>query len=160
VELSDAATAEAAQIAERLKTAFENGPDAAQTELRALYGDTLELHHVPPLPSDGTVDGERMREASGQEAAAVKRAIPDQHYGNVEVVADKSRVHVKAWIQGTLTTGNSIRLLSEMWCTVRDGRIVAIEHIMDEEAMARWVEVAAAGGLKVPTSFLDESSQE
>ena len=153
-------TANAKQIAEQLRTAFENGPEAAQTALRALYADTLELHHVPPLPSDGTVDGERMREASGREAAAVKSAIPDQHYDNIEVIADRSRVHVKAWIQGTLTTGKSIRVLSEMWCTVRDGRIIAIEHLMDKDAMAGWVEVAAAGGMKVPKRFLDEAPRE
>jgi len=153
-------TADARQVAEQLKTAFENGPESAQTVLRGLYGDTLELRHVPPLPSDGTVDGERMRQASGQEAAAVKRAIPDQRYDEVEVVVDGSRVHLKAWIQGTLTTGTSVRMLSEMWCAVSEGRIVAVEHLMDDDAIAGWVEVAAAAGLTVPERFLGEVAPE
>jgi hypothetical protein len=147
-------TADAKQVADELRTAFGNGPDAAQAALCSLYNDTLELRHVPPLPSDGTVDGERLREASSREAAAVKSAIPDQRYDKVEVVVDASRVRIKAWIRGTLTTGKGIRLLSEIWCTVRGGRIVAIEHRMGEDAMAGWVEVAAAGGLKAPTRFL------
>jgi hypothetical protein len=143
-------TADTRQVADELRTAFENGPDAAHRVLSSLYDDTVELRHVPPLPSDGTVDGERLREASSREAAAVKSAIPDQRYDTVEVVADAAGVHIKARIRGTLSTGRDVRLLAEMWCTVRAGRIVAIEHRMDEDALAGWVEVAAAGGLKAP----------
>jgi hypothetical protein len=148
-------SAGARQVADQLKAAFASGPDAAQTVLRSLYGDRLELRHVPPLPSDGTVDGERMREASGREAAAIKDAIPDLHYEAVELVVDESRVHVKAWIRGTLASGKSVRLLSEMWCTVHDGRIVAIEHLMDEDALAAWIEVAGTGGIQVPDRSIE-----
>ena len=117
----------------------------------------MELRHVPALPSDGVVDGGRMRDASGREAAAVKHALPDLHYAGVEVTVEGACVLVKAWIEGTLATGNTVRLLSDMSCTVRDGHIVGMEHRMDNATMAGWAEVAAAGGLAVPASYVDEA---
>ena len=145
------------RVAAQLQAAFNAGPDEAQAVLRALYADEVELRHVPALPSDGIVDGARLRDASGREAAAVKGAIPDLHYAGVEVTVDGARVHVTAWIEGTLATGSTVHLLSDMSCTVRDDRIVGMEHRMDNATMAGWVEVAAAGGLSVPASYVDEA---
>jgi hypothetical protein len=98
-----------------------------------------------------------MRDASGREAAAVKHALPDLHYAGVEVTVEGACVLVKAWIEGTLATGNTVRLLSDMSCTVRDGRIVGMEHRMGNDSMAGWAEVAATGGLAVPASYGDET---
>ena len=98
-----------------------------------------------------------MREVSGREAAAVKHALPDLHYGGVEVTVAGACVRVKASIEGTLATGSTVRLLSDMSCTVRDGRIVGMEHRMDNDTMAGWAEVAAAGGLAVPASYVEEA---
>jgi hypothetical protein len=75
----------------------------------------------------------------------------------VEVTVEGACVRVKAWIEGTLATGSTVRLLSDMSCTVRDGRIVGMEHRMDDHTMAGWVEVAAAGGFAVPASYVDEA---
>ena len=62
---------------------------------------------------------------------------------------------VKAWIEGTLAGGSTVRMLSDMSCTVREGRIVGMEHRMDDNTIAGWIEVAAAGGFAVPASYRD-----
>lgn len=152
----DMTRADATKVAEQLETAFKTGPEVAQTVLASLYADQLELHHVPALPSDGTVNGARMRAASGMEAAAIKNAIPDQYYDDVTVEVDGERVHIKVWIRGTLATGKAVRLVSDMFCTVRAGHIVAMEHVMDNDTMAAWAEVAIAGGLKIPEAFVNQ----
>ena len=149
-------TDDAAAVAQQLKTAFEAGPEAAQSALCALYADTVELRHVPALPSDGVVEGSRLREASNQEAAAIRGAIPDYVYDDVQIALVGDRVHVKVWIHGTIATGSPVRLLSEMHCSVRDGRIVGVEHIMNKDTATAWAEVAAAGGLRVPDEMLDQ----
>jgi len=43
--------------------------------LRSLYGDEVDYRHHPLFPSDGIVSGERLRQVSGAEAAAISRAI-------------------------------------------------------------------------------------
>jgi ketosteroid isomerase-like protein len=143
-------TSDPTHIARRLAAAFRAGPADAQSTLRSLYADEVELRHIPALPSDGPVDGTRLREGQDREAAAIGRAIPGYAYDDVNVEVDGDRVHVTAWIHGTLTTGTSVRLRSDMYCTVRDGHVVGLEHVMDDETMAAWMDVAAAGGLAVP----------
>jgi hypothetical protein len=149
-------TEDTAGVAQQLATAFEAGPEAAQSALCALYGDTVELRHVPALPTDGVVEGSRLREASSREAAAIRNAIPDYVYDDVHVALVGDRVHVKVRIQGTIATGSPVRLLSEMHCSVRDGRIIGVEHLMGNDTLAAWAEVAAAGGLRVPDEMLDQ----
>lgn len=144
------------QVARQLEAAFKAGPDAAQSTLAALYAESVELRHVPAFPSDGPIDGVRLRESSHREAAAIRNAIPDYDYDDVQVVTVGERVHVKAFIRGTLGTGSSVRLLSEMYCSVRDERIVGVEHHMDNDTLVAWVEVAEAGGLRVPDELLDQ----
>lgn len=137
------------KVADALRDAFNAGPADAQATLRSLYGDEVDYRHTPPLPSDGMVSGEQLREVSGLEAAAINNAIPGFFYDRVEVSVDDVRVHVKAWIVGTLGNGADVRVLSDMYCRVRDGQIVGVEHVMDAETMAAWAEVARAGGLTI-----------
>ncbi len=142
MELTDAE-----QVAHRLEAAYGTSPERAKATLDSLFGAEVELRHVPALASDGPVDGVRLAEGTGKEAAAITGVLADMHHEDVEVVADGDRVHVTAYICGTLPDGKAVRLLSDMWCTVRDGRIVGLEHRMDEATMAAWLEVAKAGGL-------------
>jgi hypothetical protein len=140
----------ATKVAAALRDAFTAGPEAAQTTLRSLYGDAVDYRHNPPMPSDGVVVGERLCEASGREAAAINSAIPGFRYEGLEVtIGDDDRVHVKVWIVGTLGNGTEVRVPSNMYCTVRDGHIVGMEHMMDADAMAAWADVATAAGLQV-----------
>ncbi|MET0826060.1 MAG: hypothetical protein ABWZ89_06065 [Acidimicrobiales bacterium] len=44
-----------------------------------------------------------------------------------------------------------------MWCTVGGGRVVGLEHRMDEDMMAAWIEVAVAGGLNGPAPRSDQA---
>ena len=68
-------------------------------------------------------------------------------YEDVAVSVEASCVRVNVAIVGTLTTGATVRLPADMRCTVRDGRIVGMEHHLGAEAMAAWSELARAGGL-------------
>ncbi len=70
---------------------------------------------------------------------------------------DGDRFDLRTVIVGTLTTGASVRIPTRMLGTVLDDRIVAIEHVMDAEAIAGWTDVATAGGLAVPAE-LDPAS--
>ncbi|MET0149205.1 MAG: hypothetical protein ABW310_08660 [Acidimicrobiales bacterium] len=56
-----------------------------------------------------------------------------------------------------LPTGKAVRLQSDMWCTVGGGRVVGLEHRMDEDTMAAWIEVAVAGGLNGPAPRSDRA---
>jgi hypothetical protein len=142
-----------ATVADQLRAAFDAGPDEAQDALRSLYAEQVEVRHVPTLPSDGVVHRARLVEVSTREAAAVRGAIPDEHYGDIHIDADGDRIHVRVAIYGTLITGKTIELVSDSTYTVTDGHIAGIEHHMPPEAMAGWAEVATAGGLRVPDQF-------
>ncbi|HET6950698.1 MAG TPA: hypothetical protein VFI47_09995, partial [Acidimicrobiales bacterium] len=143
----DEATTSARRVAAELAAAFGAGPDEAQRVLRSLYAGSVELRHVPALPSDGVVDGERLAESSGREAAMVRRALPDQRYDGIDVSVDGDRFDLRTVIRGTLADGAAVRIPTRMRGTVLAGRIVAIEHVLDAETIAAWTEVAAAGGL-------------
>ena len=64
----------------------------------------------------------------------------------------EEKVGLRVAIVGTLATGQTVRLPTDMRVTVRDGRIVGMEHHLGDEALAAWTEVAAAGGLGGSTS--------
>lgn len=145
------------QVADLLAAAYAKDPETAKATLDSLFAAEVELRHVPALPSDGIVAGARLAEGTGKEAAAITSVLTDLHHEDVEVVADGDRVHVTAFICGTLPTGKAVRLLSDMWCTVGGGRVVGVEHRMDEDTMAAWIEVAVAGGLNGPAPRSDRA---
>lgn len=140
-------------VATHLVAAFQAGPDEALAALRSHYAASVELRHVPALPSDGTVDGARLAESSTREAAMVRRVLSDQRYDGVTATVDGDRFDLRTVIVGTLDSGVSVRIPTRMRGAVLDDRIVAIEHVMDAEAIAGWTAVAAAGGLAVPADL-------
>jgi hypothetical protein len=142
-----------ATVAYQLRAAFNAGPEEAQGAMRLLYAERVEIRHVPALPSDGMVHRARLLDVSTREAAAVRSAIPDQHYGEIHIDVDGDRIDVRVAISGTLITGKAVELTSDSTYTVRSGHIAGIEHRMSPKAMAGWAEVASAGGLRVPDQF-------
>jgi hypothetical protein len=83
-------------VADQLRAAFHAGPDEAQDAMRSLYAEQVEVRHVPALPSDGVVHRARLLEVSTREAAAVRSAIPDEHYGEIHIDADADRIHIRS----------------------------------------------------------------
>jgi hypothetical protein len=136
-----------AEVARLLEAGFAAGPQDAPRLISSLCADKVEYNHVPPFPSDGVVDGSRLAESTQREAAAIATAIRDQSYSDVKVTVDGTEVRVTANLCGILATGASVSLPTQMRCTIADGKIVAITHVMDGGAMKAWAEVAAAGGL-------------
>jgi hypothetical protein len=120
----------------------------------------LEYRHVPPLPSDGVVDGTRLTESTSREAAAIGRAISEQRYSDIEVTVDGAEVRVVANLRGMLATGAPVCLPTQMRCTIDGGKIVAMTHVMDGGAMKAWAEVAAAGGLAAAKRLLDDNAPD
>ncbi|HEY8057587.1 MAG TPA: hypothetical protein VID94_02495 [Acidimicrobiales bacterium] len=148
----------AEQVANQLAAAYATNPETAKSTLDSLFAAEVDLRHLPPLASDGMVDGHRLAEGTGKEAAAITSVLVGLHHEEVTVDADRDRVHVTAWICGTLPNGKEARLFSDMWCTVSDGRIVGLEHCMDEDTMAAWIEVAVAAGMTLPEPPQDDDS--
>jgi hypothetical protein len=146
-----------AEVARQLKAGFAAGPHDAPRVIGSLLADKVDYHHSPPLPSDGFVDGTRLAESTGKEAAAIARAISDQGYTDIEVAVDSAEVRVTANLRGILSTGAPVCLPTQMRCTVDDGKIVAITHVMDSDAMKAWAEVAAGGGLVAAHTLLNDS---
>jgi hypothetical protein len=137
-------------VAEQLRAGFAAGPAEAQSTLRALYADLLEYRHRPPLPSDGIVERARLDSGAKKEAGAIGALIPDLRHDAVDVVIDGDHIDVRVRLGGTLPNGDTVHLRSEMAATVVEGRIVAIEHHMDDGIMDEWIQVAAAAGLATP----------
>jgi hypothetical protein len=155
-----AVSGSAVEVARQLEAAFRAGPRAAPRVIGELCGDKVDYRHVPALPSDGVVDGARLREGTGREAAAIGRAISDQSYTDISVTVDGAEVRVTANLRGVLATGAAVCLPTQMRCIVGDDKIVGITHVMDAEAMRAWGEVAAAAGLGAAKRALDESAAD
>ena len=135
-------SATTAEVARQLDAAFNAGPERARQAIGGLLADTVELNHVPPRQPDGIVDGKRLAESTDKEAAAIGRAISDERYSDIEVAVDGDQVRVTGNLLGSLATGRMVRLPMQMRCTIGDGQIVAITHVMDGDAMNVWAEVA------------------
>jgi hypothetical protein len=148
-----------AEVARQLHAAFIAGPGHARQAIGGLFADAVELSHVPPLSSDGIVDGKRLAESTDREAASIGRAISDQRYSDIEVTVDDNEVRVTGNLLGTLATGTPVHLPMQMRCTIGDGQIVAIGHVMDGDAMNVWAEVAVAGGLVAAAKLLDDRAR-
>ncbi|MHB8665037.1 MAG: nuclear transport factor 2-like protein [Acidimicrobiales bacterium] len=153
-------SATATEVARKLEAGFRAGPAAAPQAIGRLCGDQVEYRHIPALPSDGVVDGTRLAEGTGREAAAIGRALSDQRYTDIEVTVDGTEVRVVANLLGVLATGAAVCLPTQMRCIIDDGRIVAITHVMDGGAMKAWAEVAAAAGMAAAKRILDDSASE
>jgi len=149
-----------AAVARQLEEGFRAGPDVAPQAIGRLCADEVNYRHIPPLPSDGVVDGKRLAESTGKEAAAIGRAISDQRYSDIELTVGGAEVRVAANLRGILATGAPVCLPTQMRCIIDNGRIVAITHVMDGGAMKAWAEVAAAGGLVAANNLLDDSASE
>jgi hypothetical protein len=149
-----------ADVARQLEAAFRAGPEFAPPAIGRLCADEVTYRHLPPLPSDGVVDGRRLAETTGREAAAIGRAISDQRYGDIELTVDGAEVRVAANVRGILATGASVCLPTQMRCIIDDGKIVAITHVMDGGAMKAWAEVAGAAGLVAANKLLDDGASE
>ena len=90
-------SSDASGIADRLRAAYLAGPDEAQAVTASLYADTVELRHSPPLPSDGPVDASFLKDISAREGGAIRRAIPDMTYDDVQVTVDGDQVSWANW---------------------------------------------------------------
>jgi hypothetical protein len=148
--------ATARDVAGRLEQAFRDGPDISGGVLAGLYADTVDLHHVPALPTDGPVDGRRLAETSQNEAAAISGALTDRQHDDITVTVDGDQIRLRANLVGTLADGTTVSLPLSMRCTIAGGRIVALEHVMEGEAMEAWARVAVAAGIIGPETLTDD----
>jgi hypothetical protein len=147
-------------VARRLERAIVAGPEVFRRTLGDLYGGCVELRHEPPLAADGVVDGRRLAASSETEAAAIAKGIADQRYAGAEVTVDGRVVVLKMALTGKLADGRPVSLPTHMRCAVDNGRVVAITHVMGQDAMRAWAEVAVAGGLMAAEKLLDIASTD
>ena len=85
-------TSTAAAIARDLQDA---GSSRAQ-RLADLYAETVELRHVPPIPSDGPIPGSALAEVSLRETAAVAKALPDRsETAEIKVEGDTAKASIQ-----------------------------------------------------------------
>ena len=124
----------------------------AEPAMASLYADSVELRHTPPLPTDAPLSGAFLRDVSIAETAAARRALPDLARDENSVTVDGNSIRLQSTVTGTLaTTGESIKVHTDVVVEVRDGRIVAMEARLGADAMATWGTVLAAGGFEIPT---------
>jgi hypothetical protein len=141
------------EIAARVRTEYES-PSGGPPAMAEFFGETVEVRHVPPLPMDGPIDGEVLRQVSTAEAAAVQRALQDVVHDDVHVEVDGNSIRVRTTSRATFTDGRTRELASDMVLEVVDGRIVTLEsrQVSDEHA-SDMREVLAAGDFEVPAEL-------
>ena len=130
-----------ADVATQLESAFRDGPGATPRALGDLYAEKVHLAHVPPLSVDGEVDGARLQASMEAEAGLIDGHVSGRRYEDISVVIEDDVVHIRASTVGTLANGDTVSLPTHMECTVLDGAIVGLTHVMGEEAMAAWMAV-------------------
>jgi hypothetical protein len=124
--------------------------DRMRRTMSALYGDTIELGHDPPLPSDGPMPGSVLIALGGEEVAAVERAMPDVWVEQPAVTVEGDRIRVRNRMGGTLADGTEVRASTNTVYTIDEGRIVGLRSEMAPEDVRRWGAVLSAGNFQVP----------
>ena len=131
------------EVAAQLEVAFNQGPDATPKALGALYAEKVRLAHLPPLSVDGEVDGTGLAASMERESALVDDYVSGRRYEDVSVVIEGDVVHLRASMIGRLKNGEVVSLPTHMECTVHDGSIVGLTHVMGEAAMDAWKRIFA-----------------
>jgi hypothetical protein len=118
--------------------------------MASLFAETVELEHVPPAPTDGPLPGAMLREVAIAETQAANRAFTEVTRDDVRVTVNGSSIRLQSTTKGTLVTGESVSIDTDVVVEIQDGRIVAMEARMSEEDGKRWRQALEAGGFEVP----------
>jgi hypothetical protein len=139
------------EVAEQLRADYESPDPDREPAMASLFAETVRLVHTPPAPTDGPLPGAMLREVALAETRAANRAFTEMTRDNVQVTVDGSSIRLRSTTNGTLVTGESVSIDTDVIVEIEDGRIVAMEARMDEEAGARWRQALEAGGFEPPT---------
>lgn len=143
-------SADVEAIAERLRADYESPSPDGIPAMATLFADTVELRHDPPIASDGPIPGSALRDVAIAETQAANRAFTEVVRDNVDVTVDGSSIRIRATTKGTLVTGATLSIDTDVVVEVRDGRIVAMSAHLGDDNTARWREALAAGGFEPP----------
>ena len=137
------------EIAQRLRADYASQDPDREPAMASLFGETVELRHDPPAPTDGPLAGAMLRDVVIAESRAAYHAFTDVVRDNIDVTVDGSSIRIRATTKGTLVTGDAISVDTDVVVEIRDGRIVAMSSRMGEEDGARWRQALEAGGFEV-----------
>jgi hypothetical protein len=112
--------------------------------MASLYSETIELRHVPPIPSDGPIPSRLLVEVAAKEVAILQRVLPDAVISPPTVTVDGPDIRVRGGIHGVTVGGSPVDLTTNTVFTVSDGRIVGLSSEMAPEDMKAWGEVLGA----------------
>ncbi len=143
-------TTDVEQVAEQLRADYASPDPDREPAMASLFAETVELRHTPPAPTDGPLPGAMLREVALAETRAANRAFTEMVRDNVQVTVDGSSIRLQSTTKGTLVTGEAVSIDTDVVVEVKEGRIVAMEARMDEEAGAQWRQALEAGGFEVP----------
>jgi hypothetical protein len=138
-----------ASIAEELRAAAAESPEAFGKIAADRYAPSVELVHVPPMDGDGPWSREQLVSHAQAEAAALRRAMPDYRLDDVEITVDGDVVDVTVVHAGTLADGRLVASPIGLAMTVADGSIVRLAATIDLEKIAPFAEAMQIGGYDV-----------
>jgi hypothetical protein len=125
------------EMAEFMRAGYAKGFLAGIRGPTTFFADRVEICFVPPRSADGWFDGQRMRDYQPVEAAIVQSVMPDAAMRDVTVLvrADDQLIAVMT-LSGKLSDGTSFAMPLTMVYDVRDGEIVRVVGLYDQQKMA------------------------
>ncbi len=124
-------TKHAAEVFEAVAAAFERDFDEGDRTLFGFMADRIEYRHEPPLPSDGMVDRDHLRNGATAELEVFRAAIPDFRIEHLPVRREGDDIVVEYRLRGTTAAGRAVDFPGRMIAVVVDGRIQRLTAVLD-----------------------------
>jgi ketosteroid isomerase-like protein len=154
------ATADVNGIAKEIEAGFAVGPAQGMVAMATYYADVMEQRHVPPQPTDGPVDGRKLREGHALHASSAKD-VPGSHEAKVRVEGDDIVVDMAS---NSAQDGEPYTIRTTLVLEVRGGQIVTFEGRQSPEDRAlAWklsAERMVASGTEFPKDYAEEGGLE
>ena len=114
----------AEEVAAKLRAAWAKGPVAGIRVLGSLYADSVEIHHVPPMPGDGMWEGAKYGAAIQQlyDGTLEERISGFRQEVQITVMGDE--ILSDNLFSGTLKDGTPLRHRVTGLNWVKNGKIV------------------------------------
>jgi ketosteroid isomerase-like protein len=138
------------KIAEMLRSAASESPEAYTEALAGLWADQIGTEHEPPRDMDGPRTRDQQVAMHRGEDAAFRRALPDFRQDDVTVSVAGDRIELGAIITGTATSGEVVAVPVRWRFTVDNGALTHVVTVVDPAHTAPVVKILNAAGIATP----------
>jgi hypothetical protein len=123
------------RTAAALRDAFGAGSAEGQATLASLYGEKVDIRHVPATEHEGPMDREQLVTIGGLESNVYKVAVPDLQSDTTVEVVDDTTVRIDRRSRGTVE-GQPVDFPMRIDLTVQGGEVTGMTTHMEPEMTA------------------------